>query len=106
MTEPSAYMPPLDCQDIGPVKRPTLLVTRERSPALFLLATAELERCLEGESHFKPLDWVQPLLQPVPTGAGLVHQNVALLLKSGNVVGSSLRCGGSEASVRRQHDFG
>ena len=30
--------------------RPTLLVTGERSPATFLLITAELERCLEGES--------------------------------------------------------
>ena len=31
--------------------RPTLLVTGERSPAMFLLVTAELERCLEGESQ-------------------------------------------------------
>ena len=47
----SAYMPPLGCQDMGRLKRPTLLVTGERSPAMFLLATAELERCLEGESQ-------------------------------------------------------
>jgi pimeloyl-ACP methyl ester carboxylesterase len=51
MTEPSAYMPPLECQDMGRLKRPTLLVTGERSPAMFLLITAELERCLEGESQ-------------------------------------------------------
>ena len=51
MTEPSAYMPPLECQDMGRLKRPTLLVTGERSPAMLLLATAELERCLEGESQ-------------------------------------------------------
>jgi pimeloyl-ACP methyl ester carboxylesterase len=35
MTEPSAYMPPLECQHLGRLKRPTLLVTGERSPALF-----------------------------------------------------------------------
>ena len=36
---------------LGKLKRPTLLVTGERSPAMFLLITAELERCLEGESQ-------------------------------------------------------
>ena len=51
MTEMAAYMPPLDCGDLGKVKLPTLLVTGERSPAMFLLITEELERCLEGESH-------------------------------------------------------
>ena len=51
MTEPSAYMPPLDCGNLGKLNRPTLLVTGEQSPAVFLLITAELERCLEGESH-------------------------------------------------------
>ena len=50
MTERSAYMPPLDCGDLGKLTRPTLLVAGERSPAMFLLITAELERCLEGES--------------------------------------------------------
>jgi pimeloyl-ACP methyl ester carboxylesterase len=50
MTEPSAYMPPLDCGNLGKLARPTLLVTGERSPAVLLLITAELERCLEGES--------------------------------------------------------
>jgi non-heme chloroperoxidase len=50
MTEGSAYMPPLDCGNLGKLTRPTLLVTGERSPAMFLLITAELERCLEGES--------------------------------------------------------
>ena len=50
MTEPSAFMPPLDCGKLGKLSRPTLLVTGERSPAMFLLVTAELERCLEGES--------------------------------------------------------
>ena len=50
MTEGSAYMPPLDCGALGKLSRPTLLVAGERSPAMFLLITAELERCLEGES--------------------------------------------------------
>ena len=51
MTEGPAYLPPLDCGNLGKLKRPTLLVTGERSPAIFLLITAELERCLEGESQ-------------------------------------------------------
>jgi pimeloyl-ACP methyl ester carboxylesterase len=51
MTETSALMPPLECGDLSKLKRPTLLVTGERSPAMFLLITAELERCLEGESQ-------------------------------------------------------
>ena len=51
MTETTAYMPPLDCGDLGKLKLPTLLVTGDRSPAMFLLITAELERCLEGESQ-------------------------------------------------------
>jgi pimeloyl-ACP methyl ester carboxylesterase len=51
MTETAALMPPLDCRDLGKLKLPTLLVTGERSPAMFLLITAELERCLEGESQ-------------------------------------------------------
>jgi pimeloyl-ACP methyl ester carboxylesterase len=51
MTETAGYMPPLDCGDLGKLKLPTLLVTGERSPAMFLLITAELERCLEGESQ-------------------------------------------------------
>ena len=51
MTETAAVMPPLDCGDLGKLKLPTLLVTGERSPAMFLLITAELERCLEGESQ-------------------------------------------------------
>ena len=33
------------------MKRPTLLITGEHSPAMFYLITAELERCLEGESQ-------------------------------------------------------
>ena len=51
MTETAAVMPPLDCGQLGKLKLPTLLVTGERSPAIFLLITAELERCLEGESQ-------------------------------------------------------
>jgi pimeloyl-ACP methyl ester carboxylesterase len=51
MTEISAAYPPLNCGDLGKLKRPTLLVTADRSPAMFLLITAELERCLEGESQ-------------------------------------------------------
>ena len=49
MTESSAVMPPLECGKLGKLTRPTLLVTGERSAAMFLLVTAELERCLEGE---------------------------------------------------------
>ncbi len=51
MTETAAAWPPLDCGDLGKLKLPTLVVTGERSPAMFLLITAELERCLEGESQ-------------------------------------------------------
>jgi non-heme chloroperoxidase len=50
-TETASAMPPLDCGDLGKLKLPTLLVTGERSPAMFLLITAELEGCLEGESQ-------------------------------------------------------
>ena len=46
-----ADLPPLDCEKAGKLARPTLLVTGEQSPAMFLLITAELERCLEGESQ-------------------------------------------------------
>ena len=51
LTEMSALMPPFDCGDLAKLKLPTLLVTGERSPAMFLLITAELEGCLEGESQ-------------------------------------------------------
>ena len=51
LTELSALMPPLDCENLGKFTRPTLLVTGERSPAMLLLVTTELERCLEGESQ-------------------------------------------------------
>ena len=51
MTEPSVNLPPLDCANLGKLSRPTLLVTGERSPAALLLIAAELERCLQGESH-------------------------------------------------------
>ena len=50
-TETASAMPPLDCGDLGKLKLPTLLVTGERSPAMFLLITAELEHCLKGESQ-------------------------------------------------------
>ena len=49
MTEPSALMPALECGVLRKLTRPTLWVTGERSPAVFLLVTTELERCLEGE---------------------------------------------------------
>ena len=48
--DPSAAYPPLDCGKLGKLKLPTLMVTGERGPAMLLLITAELERCLEGES--------------------------------------------------------
>ena len=47
----SASLPPLSCDALRKLKRPTLLVTGERSPALFFLVTAELEHCLIGESQ-------------------------------------------------------
>ena len=53
MTETASAMPPLDCGDLAKSKLPTLLVTGERSPAMFLLITAELEGCLEGESQVR-----------------------------------------------------
>jgi pimeloyl-ACP methyl ester carboxylesterase len=67
MTEPSANLPPLDCGDLGKLKRPTLLVTGEQSPAMFYLITAELERCLEGESQVMVPD----------AGHGMHRQNTA-----------------------------
>ena len=67
MTEPSANLPPLDCGDLGKLKRPTLLVTGEQSPAMFFLITAELERCLEGESQVMVPD----------AGHGMHGQNTA-----------------------------
>jgi pimeloyl-ACP methyl ester carboxylesterase len=51
LTEPSRYLPPLACNALGQLKRPILLVSGERSPAMLLLITGELERCLGGESH-------------------------------------------------------
>jgi len=45
----SGDKPSLACEKLGQVKRPTLLVTGERGPAVLLMVTAELERCLEGE---------------------------------------------------------
>ena len=67
MTEPAANLPPLDCGDLGKLKRPTLLVTGEQSPAMFFLITAELERCLEGESQVMVPD----------AGHGMHGQNTA-----------------------------
>jgi pimeloyl-ACP methyl ester carboxylesterase len=51
LTEYSRNLPPLSCDKLGKLKHPALLVTGERSPAVFLLVTAELERCLENESQ-------------------------------------------------------
>lgn len=50
-TDVSAYMPPLACDDLSDLARPTLLMTGEWSPPSLYLITAELERCLEGESY-------------------------------------------------------
>jgi hypothetical protein len=41
----SVDQPSLACGKLREVKRPTLLVTGERSPAVLLMVTAELERC-------------------------------------------------------------
>ena len=67
MTEPSALMPPFDCGVLGRLTRPTLLVTGERSQAMFLLVTTELERCLEGERQVMVPD----------AGHGMHSQNAA-----------------------------
>ena len=49
MADMPTNMPTLACEALAKLKRPTLLVTGERSPAALLMVTAELERCLEGE---------------------------------------------------------
>lgn len=51
LTERSVFMPPLACRALTELDRPTLLLTGEESPAMLLLITAELEECLDGESH-------------------------------------------------------
>lgn len=51
LSEPSVYLPPLSCDDVSRLHRPALLVTGERTPAVFVLTNAELERCVDGESH-------------------------------------------------------
>lgn len=51
LTETRVYMPPLSCDALGELDRPTLLMTGEESDVRFLLITAELEKCLQGESH-------------------------------------------------------
>ena len=51
LTDPSAYGRPLECEALGKLKRPTLLVSGERSVPLFHVVTRELERCLDGETH-------------------------------------------------------
>ncbi len=47
----SVPRPTLACEKLRAFTRPTLLLTGERSPAVFRLTTVELERCLEGESQ-------------------------------------------------------
>jgi pimeloyl-ACP methyl ester carboxylesterase len=79
MTERSAYMPPLNCGDLGKLERPTLLVTGERTHAMFLLITAELERCLEGESQVMvPEAWHTPQSE----NAAFYNQAVLTFLRS------------------------
>jgi pimeloyl-ACP methyl ester carboxylesterase len=51
MTDMARAMPTLACEALAKLKLPKLLVTGERSPAGLLLITAELEYCMEGESH-------------------------------------------------------
>ena len=63
----SADQPSLACEKLGELKCPTLLVTGERSPAVLLMVTAELERCLEGERQVMVPD----------AGHGMHSQNVA-----------------------------
>jgi pimeloyl-ACP methyl ester carboxylesterase len=50
-TDLATNMPALPCEALAKLKLPKLLVTGERSPAGLLLITAELEYCMEGESH-------------------------------------------------------
>ena len=81
MTEPSAFLPPLDCGKLGKLSRPTLLVTGERSAAMFLLVTAELERCLEGERQVMVPD----------AGHGMHGQNAPFYNPGGNgLLGATL----------------
>lgn len=51
LTESSVVMPPITCDALSKFDHPTLLMTGEESPAMFFLVTAELEKCLQGESH-------------------------------------------------------
>lgn len=51
LTDPARYMPPLSPAAIGRLELPVLLLDGERSPALFLLVTAELDRLL-GRASF------------------------------------------------------
>jgi pimeloyl-ACP methyl ester carboxylesterase len=60
----SAYLPPIPCESLSTLQRPVLLLTGEQSPSVFQLVTAELERCLEGESH-----------QAIPGVGHGMHQN-------------------------------
>jgi non-heme chloroperoxidase len=41
----------LACDALGQLEQPILLLTGEQSPAMFMLVNAELERCLEAETH-------------------------------------------------------
>jgi pimeloyl-ACP methyl ester carboxylesterase len=51
LTDSSIYMTPLACDALARLNRPVLLVTGDRSVALFHVVTRELEQCLEGEAH-------------------------------------------------------
>lgn len=51
LTDPSRTLPSIACKSLSQFERPTLLVTGEQSPAMLLLASAELERCLSDVSH-------------------------------------------------------
>ncbi len=49
--DPDAYMPALACREVGRIRSPVLLVVGDRSPRLFHVITAELERCLATEQR-------------------------------------------------------
>ena len=51
LTDRSVVLPPLACRELTELDRPMLLLTGEKSNARMLLITAELEECLDGESH-------------------------------------------------------
>ena len=66
LTEASVYMPPIACDALGGMHPPALLLTGEDSDVRFLLITAELEKCLDGESFMMIPDVAHGMFSNVP----------------------------------------